>query len=218
MKNLPVKLAVLAIMITLITGTLVSGTFAKYVQGISGTDSVRVAKFAFNLTDGTSTADQDDETMTMDIFSTTDDGIYNNGSGGTFIAPGTSGSFVLEVENLSEVNVALTFDMVETNTSNIPIYYTIGEDTQRYSSVLTGGYGEGDEEYNDLSELASVVGATLQADDGEAPGTTAAYNLNWTWAFSSAGTGQSDAGDTALGKDGTAQVSLSITATVTQVD
>jgi hypothetical protein len=77
-KDVLVRLAGLAIMLTLISSALVSGTYAKYASAVSGSDTVRVAKFAFNLTDktGAVVGSQSVGAATFDIFSTTDDGLY----------------------------------------------------------------------------------------------------------------------------------------------
>ncbi|MDX9871491.1 MAG: hypothetical protein RBT41_03605 [Clostridia bacterium] len=221
MKNLPAKLLVLAVMATLITTTLVSGTFAKYVKGITAEDTVRVAKFAFNLTDGTTAfADQSaSSTVAVDVFKTTDAGLYDDGDEGTFIAPGTAGSFTLEVENLSEVDVTASFGLNETNTGSIPVYYTIGAAEQRYSAVLTGAYtGGAGGTYQNLTALATALsGLDLEATDG-ATATTGSKELHWVWEFNADGTGQSDTTDTALGIDGDAEIILTVATTVTQKD
>ncbi len=229
-KNLPIKLATLAIMLTFITGSLVSGTFAKYTTAVTGAQQVRVAKFAFNLKDGTGTFTQSQsEEASFDIFSYTDSGVYANGvnGGAKFIAPGTSGDLQLQVENLSEVDVAVSFALTEANASSIPIYYTIGAAPQRYSSVLTGAYGAGAEAgtYQGIVALATdmaTAAGSLEANDGtDANKTTfaAPLKLNWVWAFESAGDGQTDAGDTALGTAASPPtVKLSVVTTVTQKD
>jgi len=221
-KDTLVKLAGLAIVLTLISSTLVSGTYAKYTKAVTGSDTTRVAKFAFNLNDGTNTITESQVgTGIFDIFSYTDAGVHSSGEDGTFIAPGTTGSFALEVENLSEVDITASLALTETNTNNIPIYYTIGAATQRYSAKLTGAYtGDSGGNYKNLSQLATDISTgigTLQATDG-ATSTKGTVTLNWAWAFNQDGTGQTDADDTTLGIGGTATVQLDVAVTVTQVD
>ena len=219
-KDLWVKLAGLAIMLTLISSSLVSGTYAKYVKEVTGSDTARVAKFAFNLKDGTNTVTQSQVgEAAFDIFSlAADSGLYDNGSGGTFIAPGTTGDFALTVENLSEVDVEASFVFTETNNDDVPVYYTIGADTQRYSSVLTGSYGT--ESYEDMAAFATAMSTatgTLDASDGTTA-TTKTVTVSWTWAFETAGTGQADTTDTALGIGGNASVTLAVAVTIAQID
>ena len=226
-KNIALRLGALTIVLTLITASLVSGTFAKYVKEVTGAETVRVAKFAFNL-DGGAGIFKESETdeATFDIFTMADDtGVFGNGlNTDKFIAPGTTGAFALDVENLSEVDVAVTFVFTETNDDDIPVYYTYAEGadpTQRYSDVLSGEYAT-DTDYKPLSDLPAAMipaGATLEASNGTAA-TTASYTLNWTWAYDSAGTGQTDDDDTALGTtynpSTVPSVKLAVATTVTQ--
>ena len=217
-KNWVLRLGLLAMVLTLVTMPMVSSTYAKYTSSVTGSDTARVAKFAFNIKDGEETiGSQGSLTGTYDIFTYTDDGVYNNGvNTQKIIAPGTTGSIPITVENRSEVDVAVTFVLTETNAGGIPVYYTVGAATQRYSAVLTGTYGTGT--YESLSDLATAMaGTTLQATNGTTP-TTVTYTLHWTWAFDTAGTNQTDALDTALGMAATATVALQIATTVTQIN
>ena len=217
------KFAGLVLVLTLITTSLVAGTYAKYVTEVTGSDTARVAKFAFNLNAGSKTFNQSDTTeVDFDIFSYTDSGVYNNGvaSGGAIIiAPDTAGSIPLEVENLSEVDVTVAFGLTETNAGSIPIYYTLDAGGQRYSDILTGTY-DTTQTYQDLDalETAMKTAATkLEASDGTTA-TALTFTLNWAWAYESAGTQQTDSADTTLGEAGTATVKLAIAVTVTQAD
>lgn len=220
-KDVLVRLAGLAIMLTLISSALVSGTYAKYASAVSGSDTVRVAKFAFNLKDKTDTVVGNQSSVgatTFDIFSTTDDGLYENGQDGTFIAPGTTGSFDLTLENLSEVDVTASFEFKETNEGKVPIYYTIEGYPQRYSSVLTGSYTDGDDRYADMAAFEAAMAAeigVLEATNGTSA-TEKTVTVNWTWAFEPAGTGQSNEADTALGVGETATVTLDVKVNVEQ--
>jgi len=225
-KDLWVKLAGLAIVLTLISSSLVSGTYAKYVKSVTGADTARVAKFAFALKEGASelATQATDSEATFSIFDYTDTGVYNDGVNGTskFIAPGTTGSFELLVQNLSEVDVAVTMSASETNASSIPVYYTIGAEPQRYSNILTGTYtGDGGGTYKTLADLGTDLGTaagTLQATDNSTA-TEKTVKINWTWAFTAdAQAGQSDEADTSLGITGTATVKLSVQVTMTQAD
>jgi len=225
-KNLAARLGVLALVLTLVTSSLVSGTYSKYVTTTTGTDSARVAKFLFNLTPSNgATLTQATTTGIYDVFHYTDSGVYNNGLNGAakFIAPGTTGAFTLTVNNLSEVKVIPTFAI--TNVTTIPVYYTYPAGTvptQRYSSVLTGAYtGTPAGTYQDLTALTTAMntGVTALAASDGATATTKAFVLNWCWDFTpNAAGGQTDTIDTTLGIAGTATDALSIGVTVTQVD
>lgn len=213
--NLIARLGFLALVLTLITTSLVSGTFAKYTKEVKGTDTVRAAKFEFDVKQGSTTFDTTG--AAIDIFGiAADSGVTTSPAG--IIAPGTTGDFDIEITNKSEVDVNAVLTFSETNSDNIPIYYVYN--TQRYSSVLTGSYtGDNNGTYEALTELANDMSSvTLEATDGITP-TTQLINLDWFWAFNSAGTGQSDTSDTAIGMAGTLpEVTLDITCTVTQVD
>ena len=78
-KNLAARLGVLALVLTLVTSSLVSGTYSKYVSTSTGSDTARVAKFAFNLTDGTNNIPTATLTGSYNLFNYTDGGVYNNG-------------------------------------------------------------------------------------------------------------------------------------------
>lgn len=232
-KDVLVRLAGLAIMLTLISSALVSGTYAKYAQAVTGSDTARVAKFAFNLTSGTTTATQSQVgEASFDIFSTTDTGLYNSGAGASFIAPGTTGTLELDVGNLSEVKVSVAFALAETFTNmpdgvaKIPLYYTIDGDDQRYSDTLAGVYDDStNKSYKTLAELGSALAASLPASDGTVP-QSKKVTLNWTWPFAAQAdvNGQSDPDDTALGiavaesPAAAPSVKLAVTVTVSQID
>jgi hypothetical protein len=223
-KNLALRLGAVVLVMSVITLSLVSGTFAKYTRGVTGSETIRAAKFAFDLYDGTGhfTETQTEEAA-FNIFHYTDDGVYGNGTNTTeFIAPGTTGTFSLDVSNLSEVDVGVTFGLAENNADNIPVYYTIGAAPQRYSAKLTGEYEAGIS-YLNLNALATALAATgtnIQATDGTTP-IKNTYTLNWFWSYNpAAGTGQTDSGDTTIGIDYASPptVELECTVTVTQAD
>ena len=208
------RLGVLALVLTLITTSLVSGTFAKYTTAASGTDTVRVAKFDVAVTDG---ATPFTTATPIDIFKTVGDtGVFSD----DIIAPGTTGDFDIVISNKSEVKVSATLAFAETNPNDVPIYYVYN--TQRYSSVLTGTYtGDNNGSYKTLDALATDMTGSpivMDATNGTTP-VTETLALDWFWAFESAGTGQSDPEDTALGTaTERPEVTLDITVTATQLD
>lgn len=216
-KNWTARLVVLVAVMTLITASLVSGTFAKYTTEVSGTDTVRVAKFAFDVSEGST--DMNTTGTAIDIFSMApDDGVTTSPAG--IIAPGTTGSFALDLSNTSEVDVDVAFTLTETNPSDVPVYYLYN--TQRYSDVLTGAYtGDNAGTYQTIAQLATAMEAAAAGLSEATDGVTASeltYALTWVWAFDSAGSGQSDEADTALGLAGTPEITLEITCTATQAD
>lgn len=218
-KNLVWRLGVAALVVSIISISLVSGTFAKYTSMFTGTEQVRAAEFAFDLNDGTTLYSETQTSGAFNIFDYTDTGVFGDGLNvDEFIAPGTTGIFTLEVTNKSEVKIGVSFDLLETNAADIPVYYTIDGAPQKYSDVLTGAA------YLPLSDLADALSAlpasTLAATDGTTlPLPKATYTLNWYWSFETAGTEQTDVSDTTIGTTATLPtVKLDVATTVTQID
>ena len=90
-KNRVLRLGLLALVLTLVTASLVSGTLAKYVTTVNGTGAVTVAKWHAKVgADSTNTY-----TSEFYLFSTIDD---NTDVVSKKIAPGTKGSFALSFE------------------------------------------------------------------------------------------------------------------------
>ncbi len=239
-RNPALRLGAIVLVLSVISISLATGTFAKYTTSFDGLpETISAAKFEFNLTKGESGGEYSSGTN-FEIFKFADTGVYSDGTayddaGGAyadFIAPGTSGSLPLYIENLSQVDVTLSFTLDETNTGFIPIYYTLVEDTgsgpvegtQRYSNQLVGEYAAG-LSYQPLEYLATALGEPLEATDGT-NGEIRDYVLRWKWdfqgnavAYDGVDVDNNDAYDTAIGQAETApSVTLAITAAVTQVD
>ena len=194
-KNTMMRVASALLVAVLLTTCAISGTFAKYVSTSNGSDSARVAKWDIKLEDAAMT-----NTFTFDLFNTVKDsnGTDNEtdvkaGEGETIIAPGTSGSFEINLKNDSEVNAKYAIAYTVTNENDIPVEYKIGD-------------GEW------TSDLA-----TLNATDVDINmGASAAVTVQWRWAYSVDDT--KDAADTTLGLAGTATITVAADVTVTQVD
>lgn len=232
-KSIALRLAVLTLVMTMITASLVSGTYSKYVLTATASDTARVAKFAFSMKDQNgNTMNQTTLSNTFDIFKYMDSGVLNNGTyavnGSTkLLAPGTKGSLALEIDNLSEVKVQPSIVFTETN-SGLPIYYSLNSDGSgtRYISGNTNPlYGKtynSGTAYSDLTALSSALGlSTMNATSGAAVVTN--KTIYWFWNYDSTTTGTyttgyTDATDTALGVTGTATVNLSMAITMTQSD
>ena len=194
-KNVMMRVASALLVAVLLTTCAISGTFAKYVSTSTGTDSARVALWKVELEDAAIA-----DTFTFDLFNTVkDSNVTDNetdvkaGEGETIIAPGTSGSFEINLENASEVNAEYDIAYTVTNEDDIPVEFKIGE-------------GEW------TSDLA-----TLDATDVEFNmGATASVTVQWRWAYYVNET--ADAADTELGLDGSATITVDADVTVTQVD
>ena len=154
-KNKVLRVASLALVLTLITTCLSAYTLAKYTKTLSGTDSARVAKFEFAATIETyldaSTGPATDltgEGITIDLFGTT----YKNSdvpqvttveSSGNdkVIAPGVYGAFEFAVSGESEVATRLTLTIKETDGSDadtdIPLFYQYNNKYYANNAAIT---------------------------------------------------------------------------------
>lgn len=201
------KMAILTSLIAavLVTTYSVSGTYAKYTSTFEGeTATARVAKWAFaiNNTDLT-TASNDFE---FNLFDTVLD---EDGSAETdivpsntdkVIAPGTKGSFEIELVNNSEVNAEYTVTYDVNNPNSIPVEFSI--DGENWTTSLAN-----------VAETAIASGA----DDS--------INIRWRWTYDTTqreagelATTTNDGTDTLLGENGGYTLSVQANIVVTQVN
>lgn len=195
MKKMSIFAMLLAAVV--VTSYSVSGTYAKYTSSANSTDNARVAKWSFTV-GGAETATTD--TFTFDLFNTTYTNVQSANSDNV-IAPGTEGSFDIVLANASEVNATYDVDYVVTNTANIPVEFSV--DGTNWTADLT----------------------TLDVEDKaiNMNGGTETIKVQWRWAFEGTGSAnftatQTDVTDTALGKDGSAELTVKATVTAVQVD
>ena len=213
-KEWTVKLGLLALILTLVTTSLVSGTFAMYTSQVSGYDTARVAKFEYSIKDGEGVVFGKD--TRINIFETSDMAVKHLMDGDKkadelLIAPGTSGSFKIEIENNSEVAVEVDFELTETNLAGIPVYYTFGGN--KYTGCVALLSDETDDEtYYTIVELAEAlkVARLNYVNDGDDDKLT--HKIDWAWDFE-----RDDAYDTDLGEVGADIIQLEIECTVTQL-
>lgn len=209
------------LVLTLITSSLVGGTFAKYVTTGTAEDSARVAKWGVDVE------------WTGAMFSS----VYKNPTDATttvqadekVVAPGTKGGpLALSISGTPEVSVKVTTDvsvdlgnnwMVDTNSDEsvdifyCPLVFTLNNveiaDGKDYSSVEALE----DKIAEEIQKVAN--NRTFQAGDS----IDANCEIEWEWPFETEG---NDAYDTYLGDqaaaDNAATVSMTLTTTVTQID
>ena len=201
-KNKTMKMISITLLIVMIALILVSGTYAKYTSSATGSDSARVAKWAFNV-GGTDIASN---TFKFDLFKTIKDSDGNeendvvSANGDKVIAPGTSGSFDISLENKSEVSAKYGIKFTVTNTKSIPIQFSTDGNT--WTDSLTN----------------------IAADDTKtklAPNGTKTITVQWKWAYEDTNEDTketTDAKDLALGTAGTATITVSAEVTATQAD
>lgn len=138
------------LVLSLITSSLVGGTFAKYTSTVAGNDTARVAKFDFDVKSGTDALTKTG--TTINLFATVNDtGVFAGADGKNvntekLVAPGVEGSFGLVVTNRSEVAVKANLTITETaangtDPNTVPIIYAYTDPTTDevtfWSDVLT---------------------------------------------------------------------------------
>lgn len=206
-RNKMMRVASTLLVAVMLTTCVISGTYAKYTSEKTASDVARVAKWQILVNDNDLYVES--ENVTFDLFETVKDtGLVTENEvavvdGESIIAPGTSGSFDLVIENKSEVDAEYAITLEEDKDYEIPLQYSV----------------DGKNWTEDISTL-SVEEVALDMDKD------ATVTVYWRWVFDAAvdktaPTTQNDANDTKLGVDAvTETLSVEITATinVTQVD
>lgn len=213
-KNKLFIIGLVTVFVALLSLTLVSSTFAKYVTTGTGSASARVAKWGFK-----------EVTMNLenDLFNniyTSTDGKENVKSTAKVIAPGTEGSasfgFTYDATGVTKPEVAYNFtidvtgscaDEIKNNTS---IKWYLDDTPYSFDGLLAA-----------IKALSGDSSGTKRYEAGTLPTLDTAgkfmHTVKWVWEFSKDAAG--DAADTSMGNATTlAQVTLSITVTATQID
>lgn len=165
--NRIVKLAVLALVMTLVTTSLVSGTYAKYATEVTGTGTAVVAKWVAKFG-----GDSPTETgnFTFDLGITTDANV-DEGK----IAPGTQGSFKLSYDTSGSEVARVVKATMDTTSFDLP-------QIKFYS----------DEEMEDEIDDGVLINETIDIDDpGDGVGEKTIY---WKWPFNGDDTADTAAG------------------------
>lgn len=126
-KNRMMRLASVLLVCVMLTTSVISGTFAKYVTTAEGSDSARVAKWGITMLN------------TDDIFKANyeDTVVAANGTD-KIVAPGTTGSTTYEVDGTPETDYVIDF---EGTTINRDIYLGNGSYTYKNNNVNYVGMG-----------------------------------------------------------------------------
>lgn len=200
-KNRMMRLASVLLIMTLLSTSVISGTFAKYTSEATGTDTARVAKWAFNVGDNNIAQTN---TFVIDLFSYTDANVDVDGSGSEHvIAPGTTGKFDIVLTNNSEVVATYGIDFSETRTASdngnvIPIKYSL--DNTNWKDSIDG-----------INITSGNISLAMN-------GGTTTVTVFWKWDFET--NPNTDHIDTDLGQDydGVPNVTVTAKITATQVD
>lgn len=235
-KNKMMRAASGLLVATLLTTSVISGTFAKYTTSTTGTDKARVAYWGFN---------QDAKTE-IDLFDSAYDSTGNatvkSQNGDNVVAPGTAKTttFAFCYTNGKSSNTVTTADITA---PEVDYTFTVDVQTSGATDKLdanpsfkwTLAKGDADAtEYQTLEALTNAIKALSGEADGSVdykagklPGAfTSAnetYHIGWVWDFENGNDADAiakqDAIDTAMGNaDALDNVTLTITITATQVD
>lgn len=226
-KNKMMRAASVLLVAVLLTTSVISGTFAKYVTSDDGSDFARVAKWgvvieAESFDMFTDTYKTDDSTATF-----TGEYSVDSADGDDVLAPGTEGSFAdIEITGTPEVavDVAIVADVKVSDNWIVdeafycPVTVTVG--TEEISGL----------DYTSADDFAAAIKDEIEGKSAQyAPNTklddtydTTNLDLAWAWAFEGAAdSGQTDAKDTALGDAAVAEdltIEIGVDITVTQID
>ncbi|RGY96820.1 hypothetical protein [Clostridium sp. AM58-1XD] len=183
-KSYAARLGGLALALTFITTCLMGGTLARYTTEVTGTGSATVAKWSFKANEQTATFTD------IDLASTA----YTNidKAGGNKIAPGTDGSFYIEIDG-SGSEVAIDYTIAFSELSNKPANLKFYSDS---------GYST---EIADLTAYQDLKGE-IAVDDLATPVKKMIY---WKWDY---GTAVKDVGP----ESGKEKMTFTITVTGTQ--
>ena len=208
-KNVMMRIASVLLVCVLLSTSVISGTFAKYVTEVTASDSARVAKWGF-----------DTASITIsDLFKDSYTNVANGTADQAIIAPGTEGqvSFMFENAMANGPEVAYTFK-VDTDGSSC------ADDIQKNANITwkldNGEWGtwealiaaiealDGDKDYG-VGELPEMVNVE--------------HTVYWQWTFNNTDDGNdndnyndTDLGNTAV--DTELAVTLIVTITATQKD
>ena len=227
-KNKMMRFASALLIMTLLSTSVISGTFAKYVTTNSGADSARVAKFGVEITAATDMFYNSYE----DTFKTYTAGegvmditVQASSADEDIIAPGTEGTLAgFKVTGIPEVDVEVTYE------ADLVLDNWIINDASEYCPIEITVNGE-------AFKIGSVPGITTtalleNAVENAIEAKAKYYHTNtdlsaevyddvvvsWKWAYE----GNDDEKDTQLGNRAAAgypaTIELTITTTVTQVD
>ena len=232
-KNVMMRVASIMLVLVLLTSSVISGTFAKYVTSDSAHDQARVAKFGVTVTaedntmfgaayvsaDGTVSTSYNAATDSVNAFNGTD----------YVVAPGTNGDLTnIYIEGQPEVDVAVayvgTVDLSGWTVDGAfycPLRFVIKDRDNNVKATIDGAtYTEETVLEAAIATYINNFSAEYEANTDLADEDNCSLYMTWEWPFYVSD--DNDVKDTALGDaaaDGNAAtIEIDITCTVTQID
>lgn len=204
-NNRVLRIGLLALVLTLVTASLVSGTFAKYVTTVKGTGTVSVADWKVSLTATDGKKDGYSSDVAFDLFDKIDAGILNS----KLIAPGSGNTYSFSYDT-SNTEVDHKVSLVLKSNNNLT--------TIRHLVLKLNGTPLTPEQLTALSSTAGLVLANepvIQAGEG----TQVDYDLSWEWPFEKATNDNgNDSVDTEDGMKGIENVKFDLIFSAEQLD
>lgn len=193
MKNKMMRLASLLMVAVLLTTSVVSGTYAKYVTTAEGTDTARVAKW------GVGVEITAEDTLFKNSYGPTGKEVVVSSTSDKVVAPGTSGELIIAITGKPEVAVKVSYGVTLTLTG-----WTINNDEFYCPLVFTvNGHKIDASEYTELDKLIADIQTYIDGGSYEvAPNNDLAktVTISWIWNFNEGvAAGQTNAKDTLLG-------------------
>ena len=227
-KNKMMRLASVLLVLTLLSTSVISGTFAKYITQDSDTDSARVAKWGVTVdvaVDGAFAAEYAADTTVTDSQGVAIAKTVVAANGDNLLAPGTQGDLLAgaSISGTPEVAVKVTKSATLTLTNWKAAdgsYYcplTIVVTTNGVPKTFNGMDYAGQD--NPVAAFTNAVISELNDVAHYAPNTNlgVAHSVTWAWEFEN-GEGQTNAKDTDLGNAANATIDFSYSIIVEQVD
>lgn len=215
----------------LLTTSVISGTFAKYVKEESGTDSARVARFGVTIyANGTMFAKEYDrtgsttnETITKSVISSDDDNVLAPGTSGSLAVSTISGTTEVAVKVAREAQLNLTGWNAQKEINGADEYYCpirIYVNDQPYYGLA---YQDADAFKKAVEDAIKNTGGDYAANTQFSGSQNNDYNLSVTWSWDFEGSeNQTDFSDTSLGMNAAgleqSKIELTVKTTVTQID
>lgn len=159
------NLGVMAVVLCLVTTCLLGGTLAKFVSKTSVTATATVAKWSFDV--------KDDKNATLANFdlSTTSEEYTDATVNGAVIAPGTKGSFKINLDKGdSQVGVSYKINIAAASGTTLPADLTFKVDNAAYN-------------------LGEDITGTIDANAANA---TKEVIVDWEWDYGAADTADSN--------------------------
>ena len=234
-KNLMMRAASALLVMVLLTTCIISGTFAKYTTGATGSDSARVAKVGVEITANGSMFsknynDVNDATNSNGI-AIGAKGSVDSSNADKVLAPGTKGTMAsMTLTGTPEVKVQVTYAGTVTLSNwaakqseaaaesyYCPLKVKVGNDT------LYGlDYASEDAFKAAIEEKINAYTKTYPALTDLSGKNAEALTISWEWAFAGddgTAVNRTDYADTYLGKaTDMGNIKIEVTTTVTQVD